>query len=123
MKAAKMKPTVHIVEDDEANRNSLRDVLEIYGFPVAVFASGEEFFARMPSDPESCVIIDFNLPGANGLEVLRRLRTDRGAIPAVVVSGRATSDMRAQAARLGASFFEKPIDIDQLVTMIEPAAH
>ncbi|MGO9007941.1 MAG: response regulator transcription factor [Beijerinckiaceae bacterium] len=115
-----MKLTVHIVEDDEANRNSLRDVLKIYGYSVAVYTTGEEFLADATLNSDSCVILDVNLPGVNGLEVLKRLRTRAAPIAAVIVSGRSGTDMRARADRLGAlGFFEKPIDIDRLVATID----
>ncbi|MFI5011156.1 MAG: response regulator transcription factor [Hyphomicrobiales bacterium] len=117
-----MKPTVYIVEDDEANRSSLREVLEIYGYSVVTFATGEDFLDRAEMSGRGCVILDVNLPGASGLEVLQRLRSRQVSIPAVIVSGRATADMRAQASRLEAlAFFEKPIDIDELVVLIDSA--
>ncbi len=115
-----MELTVHIVEDDEANRSSLRDLLKISGYSVAVYATGEEFLARATVNSDSCVILDVNLPGVSGLEVLKHLRARAVPIAAVIVSGRAGDDMRAQADRLGAlAFFEKPIDIDKLVATIE----
>ena len=114
-----MKPTLYIVEDDEAVRNSLQTVLEIYGYTVVSFAAGEEFLERAEMKPSDCVILDVNLPGASGLAVLKRLRDDGNVMAAVVVSGRANNEMRAQAERLGArAFFEKPIEIDDLVAVI-----
>lgn len=114
-----MKLTVYVVEDDEAVRNSLRTILEIYGYSVASFAAGEEFLEHADVTARKVVILDVNLPGASGLEILKRLRDDDKFIPAIVVSGRADNDMRAQAIRLGArAFLEKPIEIDALLAVI-----
>lgn len=118
-----MELSLHIVEDDEANRNSLRDLLEIYGYCVTVYVSGEDFLERARLDSDSCVILDVNLPGVSGLDVLAHLRARPIPVAAVIVSGRAGSRMRAQAEHLGAlAFFEKPIDIDRLVSTLESIA-
>ena len=116
---AALKPSVLIVEDNKAARESLRMVLETYGYEIEEFAAGEELIARGAMDNSACVILDVNLPGASGLETLARLRAMGISVPAVIVSGRATNEMRVQAARLNAvAFFEKPIDIDALAVAL-----
>lgn len=114
-----MKPTILIIEDDTAARHSLRMVLETYGYRVRDFAAAEDF-AREPLDPRSFLVLDINLPGASGLETLRRLRAAGSSIPAVLVSGRASDVLQAEAAHLNAlAFFDKPIDIDALLAAIK----
>lgn len=114
-----MKPKLYIVEDDEAVRISLQTVLEIYGYSVASFAAGEAFMDYVDTDPNAVVILDVNLPGASGLDILRSLRDRGNQMAAIIMSGRADSDMRATAKCLGASaFFEKPIVLDELLAII-----
>jgi FixJ family two-component response regulator len=81
-------------------------VLEIYGYEVEEFATGEELITHGTPD-RSFVILDVNLPGANGLKILGELRAMGISVPAVLVSGRATEEMHAQAKRLDAlAFFD-----------------
>jgi two-component system response regulator FixJ len=115
-----MKPTLYVVEDDEAVRISLQALLEILGHRVTTFAAGEEFLARADMNPGNCVILDVNLPGASGLEILKRLRDGGNLMPAFVMSGRASNHIRARAKQLGArGFFEKPLEIDDLIAAID----
>lgn len=116
---AGMKPTIVIIEDDKAARHSLRMVLEAFGHQVEDYATAEELAARGPLDVTNLLILDVNLPGASGLETLEQLRAIGLSVPAVLVSGRATAEMRSQAKRLNAlAFFDKPIDIDGLLNAI-----
>lgn len=114
------KKRIYIVEDDDAVRDSFQAALSVYGYPVAGFASGEAFLAGADLSGAGCVVLDVNLPGMSGLEVLARIRGAGSLVLVVMVSGRATPEMKTQARRLGArSFFEKPTDIDELLAAIE----
>ncbi|WP_159587484.1 response regulator [Chelativorans xinjiangense] len=114
-----LKPTILVIEDDKAVRDSLRMVLELYGYEVDEYSSGEELLAHGVQNDGACVILDVNLPGANGLNVLEKLRAMDNPVPAIVVSGRATEEVHAQAKRLNAlAFFDKPIDIDALIAVL-----
>ncbi|RWK76770.1 response regulator [Mesorhizobium sp.] len=113
-----LKPTIIIVEDERAARHSLRMVMEAYGYQVKDYATAEEFL-REPPGASSFLILDVNLPGASGLAALQQLRALGIPVPAVLVSGRATNEMRAEVGRLDAlAFFEKPIDINALLDVI-----
>lgn len=115
---AALRPTILIVEDEKAARQSLRMVMEAYGYQVKEYASGEEFVSDQP-DESGCLILDVNLPRASGLEILRQLRAMGRSVPTVLVSGNATKESRIEAARLNAlAFFDKPIDIDALLAAI-----
>ena len=114
-----MKPTLLIVEDDKAVRDSLRMVLEVFGYTVEVFASGEEFIERAEFDDGSVLILDVRLPGTSGLGVLEHVRARGILAPAILVSALSTEPMRARAAGLNAvAFFDKPVDIDRLLHAI-----
>lgn len=113
---APVKPPIAIVEDDAAVREALRTVLELDGYAVSAFQSAEALFAAGGLDAATCLILDVNLPGMSGLQALDRLRLAGGAFAAIVVSARATDEMRREAARLkAADFLEKPIDVDALL--------
>lgn len=115
-----VKPTIVIVEDDKAVRDSLRMVLETYGYAVEEFPTGEAFLDQERLDGERFVVLDVGLPGASGLEVLRRMRARQVALPTVVVSAREGAVMEEEALRFGAlALLDKPIDIDALVAAIE----
>ena len=114
-----LKPTMLIVDDDRAARHSLRMVLEVYGYNVRDFASAEDL-AGDPLESDSALILDVDLQGTSGLELLKRWRASGSFVPAVLVTGRATDRIRAEAACLEAlALFEKPIDIDALLRAID----
>ncbi|QPC42654.1 response regulator [Kaustia mangrovi] len=114
-----MKPTILIVEDDKAVRESLRMVLEVYGYTVEEFATGEDLIERAEPVDGACIILDIHLPGASGIETLERLRAHSGPFNAILVSARATDRMQNDARRLHAlALFSKPVDIDRLLGTI-----
>ncbi|MEQ8393567.1 response regulator [Thalassobaculum sp.] len=114
-----LKRTLLIVEDDQAVRDSMRMVLEIYGYSVEVFGTGEDFMAQADLSADCCVILDVNLPGASGLGVLEQLRSRGCLVPAVIVSALSTDEIRARAKRLNAlAFFDKPVNVDCLISAI-----
>nr|WP_281380094.1 response regulator [Prosthecomicrobium pneumaticum] len=131
-----VKPTIVIVEDDKAVRESLRMVLETYGYAVEDFASGEAFLDQQEIGDDRFVVIDAGLPGASGLETLARMRARNGGLetlarmrarnvglPSVVVSARSDDEMARRARRAGAlALLDKPIDIDALLRAIERSA-
>lgn len=102
-------PLVIVVDDDAAVRSSLKFALEIEGFAVRVYASGEELMrAAAPSDGE-CFIVDQKLPGMTGLEVITALRRQRVAAPAILITSNPTRMFLKSAARSGIPVVEKPL--------------
>lgn len=115
-----MKPSIVIVEDDASVGEALRTVLELDGYEVAVFESAEEMFAGATPAPGDCIILDVNLPGISGLQALQRLRRTDPGLAAIVVSARASDEMRREAARLQAlDFLDKPIDVEALLDRLK----
>ncbi len=113
---------IHIVEDDLAIRESLKLLLETRGYQVETFASGDELFARGDNKQCNCVILDVNLPGDSGFDVLTKLRQRGVGTPAIFMSGRPNPAMRAQAQRAHAvAFFDKPVPPSDLLTAIARA--
>jgi two-component system response regulator FixJ len=116
---------IHIVEDDLAIRESLKLLLETRGYEVETFGSGDELLERADNVRCRCVILDVNLPGDNGFDVLAKLRQRGVGSPAIFMSGRADPAMRAQARGANAvAFFEKPVPpTDLLAAIARATAH
>ena len=115
-----LKPIICIIEDDAAVRESLRLMLELHGYCVEEFEDGARFLARLRFDNVLCIILDLNLPGENGLQILSRLRAQAVATPTFIVTGRADAGIRKEAKRLEAlALFEKPLPARELLAAIE----
>jgi two-component system, LuxR family, response regulator FixJ len=114
-------PTVAIVDDDAAVRDSLRFLLEVIGHPVDTFASAAEFLKAEQHD-HSCLILDYHMPGMTGLELAERLRADGSDIPILLITGSPSPVTAARAAELGIdSVLEKPIADEDLLDFISAA--
>jgi len=113
---------IAIVDDDEAILMSTASLLTRAGFGVKLFESGDDFLRDPAPEQFSCIVLDIQMPGSNGLAVLRALR-DRGESPPVlVVTGHGDIGVAVQAMRLGAEdFIEKHQSAFQLVAAIERA--
>lgn len=121
-KADLVPALIHIVEDDAAIRESLKLLLETRGYEVEAFSSGDDLFARGNLRRCNCVILDINLPGRNGFEVVADLRKQGVTTPAIFMSGRANAAMRAQAQSAQAvAFFDKPVRPAELLSSVARA--
>jgi FixJ family two-component response regulator len=114
-------PTIFIVDDDDAVRQSLRALLEAYEYTVEEYRSGSSFLAGYENSPPGCVILDMHLPEMNGLEILTRFRGDKhSAMPVVMITGRGDKSTRERMIAAGAnSLLDKPLDSDKLVATIQ----
>lgn len=105
-------PTVFIVDDEVAVRDSLSMVVQALGISAKCYASPVEFLDVIESFDTSCavcLIVDVQMPDINGLELLKDLTTLNKAIPAIMITGHGNATLRHQAEALGAvAFLEKP---------------
>ena len=107
---------VLLVEDNEKNLKLARDVLEYAGFTVLVAMTGEEAVLRAHEARPDLVLMDLQLPGMDGFEVLRRLRGDDATanIPVVALTAFAMQQDRERASGAGfEGYLVKPIDVRQ----------
>ena len=111
---------VYVIDDDDAVRDSICMLLESYGIAAHPYASGAVFLADLPLDP-GCLLVDVDMPGINGLELLNQLRGRRMAIPAIVMTGTLTSRTRLAADRVEAIPLLKPFRLRELVASAEKA--
>jgi two-component system CheB/CheR fusion protein len=116
------QPTVFIVDDDPGVRHSLRAILEDNGRRVRDFASGEEFIQRYRPVGEGCLLADFNLPGMDGVDLIRELNSNGNMLPTIIITGNACVPMAVEAMKAGAAdVVEKPIGVGKLLTCVEKA--
>ena len=111
--------TVFIVDDDEAVRDSLKLLLESYGWTVEDYESTADFARHYRPRPHQCLVLDQHLPGSTGLDFLER--TPLG-LPVILVTGRGDSKLRNRATRSGVfAYLEKPVSDDALLVAIGQA--
>jgi FixJ family two-component response regulator len=115
-------PIVFVVDDDISVRESLELLILEAGWHPELFASAQEFLSRpRPSGP-SCLLLDVGLPDLNGLELQKRMASDRLTMPIVFITGRGDIPMTVQAMKAGAiEFLTKPFDPEQLLGAIRGA--
>jgi FixJ family two-component response regulator len=107
-----------LVDSDPGIRASLKFSLELEGFTVEAFESGEAL-ADLPAFPDAaCLVLDYRLPEMDGLTLLALLRRRRVTQPAVLITGLASRAVRARAAEAGAIVIEKPLLCDALSVAI-----
>jgi len=115
------KPTVFVVDDDRAVRNSLKFLLELEGYPVRLYADGEEFLEERDLPTDGCVIIDQVMPGLSGLETVDEMRHRGTHNPAVLMISSPSSKVRKDAQARGIPVVEKPFFEQTLVDAISHA--
>jgi two-component system nitrogen regulation response regulator NtrX len=117
-----MREAVLVVDDEAGVRTSLAAILGDEGYAVETVGSGEEALAALESRRYDVVLLDVWLPGADGLEVLRRIRGADSDLPVVVISGHGTIETAVKAVRLGAQdFVEKPLSLEKTLVTVRNA--
>ena len=101
---------VHIVDDDEAVRQSLAFLLSTAGIPVRVYESATSFLAALASLQSGCLITDVRMPDMTGIELLQRLRAKDIKLPVIVITGHGDIPLAVEAMKSGAvDFIEKAV--------------
>ena len=111
--------TVLLVEDNEKNMKLLRDVLTAKGYRVLEATSGEEAVERALAEDPQLGLMDVQLPGIDGVEALRRIRTDERAIPVLALTAQAMEGDRERFLAAGfGGYLSKPVDIIELLATV-----
>jgi two-component system response regulator FixJ len=111
--------TVYIVDDQQAVREALSEMLRVFGYRVESFPSADAFLAQVSDAPAGCIVADVRMPGMDGIELVRELARRRVPLPVVLISGHADVPMAVAAIKAGAEdFIEKPIDDTHLLAAI-----
>ena len=104
-----MSRKVYVIDDDEAMRDSLSFLLDSANFEVALFETAQQFLDALPNLSIGCIVSDVRMPGIDGIELLKRLKTLRSGYPIVVMTGHGDVPLAVEAMKLGAmDFLEKP---------------
>jgi len=113
---------VHIVDDDEAVRQSLAFLLSSTGLAVRLYDSASAFLAGLASVKGGCLITDMRMPDMTGLELLHQLRAKACGLPAIVITGHGDVALAVEAMKAGAvDFIEKPFDQEAILTAVKAA--
>jgi two-component system, LuxR family, response regulator FixJ len=111
-----------IVDDDESVANSLKILLEAFGFAVQSYNSGNEFLADKRRHAAGCLVIDQHMPGMNGLDVIDNLQKEGNKVATILISGRSDAKTRERATRLGVrELIDKPFAADRLIELVRGA--
>jgi FixJ family two-component response regulator len=114
---------IHIVDDDPAVARALKRLLRSWGMQVRTFASGADFLAALDASPDAdCSVIDVQMPGMTGLEVLDHLNAAGLDVPVIFMTAHETEGAEEQAMRTGAvGFLRKPFADEKLIELIRTA--
>lgn len=111
--------TLYVIDDDDAVRDSIDALCQSYGIPVRTYPSGAAFLQDLPAILDGCLLIDLSMPGANGLELLDRLRRRGITLPAIVMIAGSTAGMHLD--RSDSTILEKPAAHGELLAAAEKA--
>jgi two-component system response regulator FixJ len=114
--------TVHVIDDDDAVRDSLAFLLASAKIPSVTYSSAKAFLAALDKDATGCVVTDIRMPEMSGMELLQQLGADGVRLPVIVITGHADVPLAVEAMKLGAAdFIEKPFDEDTLLAAVRSA--
>ena len=115
--------TILLVDDEPAILRALQVSLESQGYAVSGVTTGEQALARTAAAPPDLVLLDLGLPGMDGVEVLRRIRTFAPTLPVVVVSAHGDDATKVRALDLGADdYVSKPFSVPELLARVRDRA-
>jgi two-component system response regulator FixJ len=115
-------PLVHVIDDDDAVRDSLSFLLRAANFDVVTYHSATHFLDTLTREINGCVITDVRMPDISGLELLKRLRAKSCIIPVIVMTGHGDIQLAVEAMKAGAAdFLEKPFDDDRMLAAVRSA--
>jgi len=116
------KAIVYIVDDDEAVRDGIEDLVQTMGMESQGFASAEDYQKAQKPDRPSCLLLDIRMPEMTGMELLTRLAAEGNGIPTIMVSGHGDISLAVEAMKTGATdFIEKPFKEQDLWIRIKKA--
>jgi two-component system response regulator FixJ len=110
---------VFVVEDDEAVRASTRALLEASGYAVRDYASAEQLLAVGNVGEAGCMVLDYNLPGMSGMELVESLRAQGDRTPAIIISSNGKQLIARAAKAEVAVVLRKPMAADALTQWLE----
>ena len=120
--AANPYPTIYVIDDDDAVRDSLKILLESYDLAVRDFGSVPDFLDELGPTAAGCLVLDLHLPVMGGFDVMHTLARRGTRLPVIVITGRGDAHTKASALAAGAvALLEKPVDDQSLMSAIQTA--
>jgi len=117
-----LEGNVYVIDDDTAMRESLEFLLDSAGFKVILFDEAAVFLEQLAGLTFGCVVSDIRMPGINGMDLLRSLKTKGSDFPIIIMTGHGDIPLAVEAIRLGAlDFLEKPFEDERLIGAIRTA--
>jgi two-component system response regulator FixJ len=114
--------TVHIIDDDEGLRDSLAFLLRTAQIDVRSHPSATAFLDALPDFGAGCIVTDVRMPGLSGIDLLRRLKELKVAVPVIVITGHGDVALAVEAMKIGAmDFLEKPFDDEVMLASVRSA--
>ena len=115
-------PLISIVDDDDALRSSLENLIRSVGMRAQGFASAEAFLRSDQMHETNCLILDARMPGMSGLELQRQMVLANSHLPIIFITAHEDDDRRTQALEAGAvAFLYKPFYEEELLNAIDAA--
>ena len=113
---------VHLVDDDEDVRRALAFLLGTAGLAVRIYESATALLEKFEPSPRACIVSDVRMPGMDGIQLLRELKTRSVIVPVIIMTGHADVALAVGAMKAGAvDFLEKPFSDDILLAAINAA--
>ncbi|MEZ2126905.1 MULTISPECIES: response regulator transcription factor [unclassified Sinorhizobium] len=115
-------PTIAVVDDDQAIREAMDDLVRSCGYECRLFSSAEEFLSFEPRSAIDCMLVDVKMPGLSGIELQAELNKHSDRPPMIFVTSYKDERTRNSALNGGAfAFLAKPVDIEKLIGYLESA--
>lgn len=116
------QPVVHVIDDDEAVRDSISMLLDTVGIAHAAYASAIEFLGAYNDTFKGCLVLDIRMPAMTGLQLQEELNRRKVSLPIIFITGHGDIPMAVEAMRRGAlDFIRKPFGEDDLLERIQEA--
>ncbi len=113
---------VHVIDDDEAMRDSLAFLLDTAGLKARTYESAPQFLAALETVPAGVIVTDIRMPEMTGLELVRRLKSRECTYPVIMITGHGDVPLAVEAMKAGVvDFLEKPFEEDTLLAAIRAA--
>jgi two-component system, LuxR family, response regulator FixJ len=114
--------TVHVIDDDEAARDSLEFLLKTAGIDVKAHESAADFLNNAAEIKSGCIVTDVRMPDITGIDLLKKLKELKIDIPVILVTGHGDVPLAVEAMKIGAAdFLEKPFDDEVLLSAVRSA--
>jgi two-component system, LuxR family, response regulator FixJ len=115
-------PMVHVIDDDDAVRESLEFLLRAAQMQVRTYDSATAFLEGLAAAEAGCIVTDVRMPDISGIDLLRRLKDLDVRMPVIVITGHGDVPLAVEAMKVGAlDFFEKPFEDEALIEAVRSA--